>query len=67
MPHFDTLKKYSVENIVRKGEIAWKKQFPPFLQCFLTYIALIFHFKCSLICCLVSIWTSLKFCGLVMS
>ena len=57
-----------VENIVRKGEIACNKQFLLFLQCFLPYMALIFHFKCTLKCHLpfVSIWTSLKFCRLVM-
>ena len=27
MPHFDVLKIYSCGNIVRKGEIAWNKQF----------------------------------------
>ena len=53
---------------MRKGEIASNKQFLLFLQCFLPYMALIFHFKCMLKCRLqfVSIWTSLKFCRLVM-
>ena len=49
MPHFDTLKIYmyiAVENIVRKREIACNKQFLIFSQCFLAYVALIFHFKC---------------------
>ena len=57
-----------MENIVRKGEIACNKQFLLFSQCFLLYVALIFHFKCTLNCRLqfVSIWTSLKFCCLVM-
>ena len=66
--HFDALKIYSFGNIVRKGEIACYKQFLLFSQCFLAYRALIFHFKCTLKCCLqfVSIWTSLKFCHLVM-
>ena len=52
-----------MENIVRKGEIACIKQFLHFSQCFLPYVVLIFHFKCTLKCCLrfVSIWTSLKF------
>ena len=51
-----------MENIVRKGEIACSKQFLLFLQCFLPYMALIFHFKCTLKNCLqfVLIWTSLK-------
>ena len=53
----------AVENIVRKGEIACNKQFPFFSQCFLAYMALIFHFKCNLKCRLqcVSVWNSLKF------
>ena len=38
----------AVENIVRKGEIACNKQFLLFSQCFLPYMALIFHFKCTL-------------------
>ena len=39
-----------------------------FSQCFLPYTALIFHSKCTLKCRLqfVSIWTSVKFCRLVM-
>ena len=37
----------TVEDIVRKGEIACYKQFLLFSQCFLTYMVLIFHFKCS--------------------
>ena len=57
-----------MENIVRTGEIACNKQFLLFAECFLPYMALIFHFKCSLKCCLqfVPFWTSLKFCRLVM-
>ena len=52
---------------MRKGEIACNKQFLLFSQCFLPYMKLIFHFKCTLKCCLqfVSIWASLKFCHLV--
>ena len=51
---------------MRKGEIAYNKRFLLFSQCFLLYMALIFHFKCTLKCRLqfVSIWTSLKFCRL---
>ena len=30
---------------MRKGEIAWNKQFLLFLQCFLPYVALIFSFS----------------------
>ena len=37
-----------MENIVRKGEIACKKQFLLFSQCFLPNMALIFYFKCTL-------------------
>ena len=57
-----------MENIVRKGEIACNKQFVLFLQCLLPYMALIFHFECTLKCRLqfVSIWTCLKFFLLVM-
>ena len=73
MPHCDALKRnclyyIAVENIVRIGEIACNKQFLLFSQCFVPYIALIFHFKCTSKCRLqfVSIWTSLKFCHLVM-
>ena len=57
-----------MENIVRKGEIACSKQFLLFSLCFQPYMALIFHCKCTLKCRLqiVSIWTSLKFCPLVM-
>ena len=53
---------------MRKGEIACYKQFLLFSQCFLLYMVLIFHFKCTLKCRLqfVSIWTGLKFCHLVM-
>ena len=51
MPHFDTLKRHIVgENIVKKGEIACYKQFLRFSQCFLPYMALIFHFECTLKC-----------------
>ena len=58
----------AVENTVRKGEIACNKQFLLFSRCFLPNTVLIFHFKCTLKCRLqfVSIWTSLKFCRLVM-
>ena len=62
MPHFDMLKKYiSMENIVRKGEIACNK----FLTMFSTLYGFIFQFKCTLRCRLqfVSMWTSLKFCN----
>ena len=53
---------------MRKREIACIKQCLLFSQCFLPFIVIIFHFKCTLKCRLqfVSIWTSLKFCRLVM-
>ena len=53
----------AVENIVRKGGIACNKHFLLFSQYFLLYMIHIFHFKCTLKCCLqfVSIWTSLNF------
>ena len=61
MPHFDTQKIYS-----RRKHC--NKPFLLFPQCFLPYKALIFHLICALKCRLqfVSIWTSLKFCHLVM-
>ena len=61
MPHFDPLK------ICNCGKHC-NKQFHLFSQCFLPYMALIFHFKCTLKCHLqfVLIWISLKFCRLVM-
>ena len=50
------------KKIVRKGEIACKKQFLFFSQCFLPYMLLICHFKCTSKCRLqfLSIWTSLE-------
>ena len=52
-----------MEKIVRKEEIACNKQFLFFSQHFISYMALIFHFKCTLKCRLqfVSTWTSLNF------
>ena len=43
MPHFDTFKKYSVENNVKKN--ACNKQFLLFPQCSLPCMVLIFRFK----------------------
>ena len=37
-----------MENIVRNGEIAFNMQFLLLSQCFLPYLALTFHFKCTL-------------------
>ena len=67
--HFDALGYMAGEKIVRMGGIACDKQFLLFSQCFLPYMVLIFHSKCTLKCYLqfVSIWTSLKFCCLVTS
>ena len=63
MPHLVHLRYIAVRNIVRKGEIACNKQFLLFSQCFIPYMALTFHFKCTLKCHLqfVSIGTRLKF------
>ena len=44
------LRYIAVENIVSKGEIVCNKQFLLFSQCFLPYMVLIFHFKCTLKC-----------------
>ena len=49
--HILTHQRYiAVENIVREGEIACNKQFLLFSQCFLPFMALIFHSKCTLNC-----------------
>ena len=40
----------AVENIVRNKEIVCNKQSFLFSQCFLPYMVLIFHFKCTLKC-----------------
>ena len=69
MQLFDALKIYiAVENIVRKGEITWNRQFFLFITMFSTLYGP-FHFKCNLKCHLqfVSICTTLKFSCLVMS
>ena len=52
-----------------KEKLFVTSNFPFFSQCFLPYIAFFFHFKYTLKCRLqfVKIWTSLKFCRLVMS
>ena len=52
MPHFDALKIYSCGKNCEKGEIACNKQFLIFSRCFPPYMALVFHFKCTLKCCL---------------
>ena len=43
MHHFDAQRYIVMENIVKKEEIACNKQFLLFSQCFLPYMALIFH------------------------
>ena len=60
MPHFDALMIYSCGKHCEKSRNC--------SQCFLSHMAHIIHFKDILICCLQSvfIWTSLKFCRLVM-
>ena len=45
MTHFDALIYIDVEKIMRKGEIACKKQFLLFSHCYLPYMALILHFE----------------------
>ena len=68
MPHFDAQRYIAVENILRKGDIAFNKHFLLFSQCFLPYMGhfFFFHFKFTLKCLqFVSIRTSLKFCCLV--
>ena len=50
MPHFEAQGYIVVEN-VGKGEIACNKQFLPFSQCFVPYMALTFHFKMSSAIC----------------
>ena len=62
IPHFDALKIYSC------GKHCEERRNCTFSKCFLTCMALIFHFKCTLKWHLqfVSIWTSLKFCCLLM-
>ena len=46
------LRYIALENFVRKGESACNKQFLLFSQCYLPYMALIFHFKCTFNCLL---------------
>ena len=70
MPYFDALKiccRRNVENIVRKEKLLVTSNFSFLSQCFLPCIVLIFYFKWTLKCRLLflSIWTSLKFCCLV--
>ena len=48
MPHFDALKIYSCRKHCEKREIARSEQFLLFSQCFLPYMVLNFHFKCTL-------------------
>ena len=48
MPNVDAYRYIAVENIVRTGEIACNKKFLLISQCFPPYMALSFHFKCTL-------------------
>ena len=68
IPHFDPLKIYSCGKHFEKRRNCLKQAISPFLTMFSTFYDTIFHFKCTLKCCLqfVSIWTTLKFCHLVM-
>ena len=50
MQHFDTPKIYSCGKHCEKRRNACNKQFLLFSQCFLPYMVLIFHFKCTLKC-----------------
>ena len=67
MPHFQALKIHSCGKHCEKRRNCLLQAFVLFSQCFLPYIAIIFHFKCTLKCRLqfVSICTSQKFCSLV--
>ena len=64
-----TLRKKPFENIVGKGENAGNQHFLLLPQCFLPSPKQISVFDTHLNCCLqmLSIWTGLKFCHLVMS
>ena len=63
-----TLKHKAFENIAGKGENAGNQHFLLFLQCFIPVPNQISIFHLYLFCCLqiLSIWTSLRFCRLVM-
>ena len=45
MQNLKHLRYIAAENIVRKGEIACKKQFLLFSQCFQPYVVFTFHFN----------------------
>ena len=68
MQHFDTLKIYSCERHCEKRRYCSKEEISAFLTMFSAHMALIFNFKCTLEFRqqFVWIWTSLKFCCLVM-
>ena len=67
-PHFDALKIYSCGKHCEKRRNCLLQAISSFLTMFSTVYTLIFHFKCTLKCRLqfISIWSSLKFCRLVM-
>ena len=69
MPHFDALKIYSCRKHCDKRTNCLEQAISPFLTVFSTIYGTYFHFKCTLKHCLqfVSIWTSLKFCCLVLN
>ena len=67
LPHFDPLKMFSSRKHCKKRKNCLFQA----ISCFLTVLSIqygTFHFKCTLKCCLqfVSVWTSLKYCRLVM-
>ena len=62
------LKKKPLENIVGKGEKAGNQHFLPFPQCFLPFTEQISDFQSLIVCRLQMLtnWTSLNYCRLVM-
>ena len=67
MQHFDALKIYSCGKHCEKRRYCLEQAISPFLTMLSTLYSTYFHLKCTLKCYLqfVSIWTSLKFCHLV--
>ena len=63
VPHFNALKISSCGKHCEKRRNVLEQAISPLLTVFLSYMVLIFHFKCFLKCLLqfVSIWTCLKF------
>ena len=63
-----TLRKKPLENVVGKAENAGKQHFLLFPQCFIPFTKQISNFQSLLLCRLqmLSIWTSLKYCRLLL-